>query len=68
MCDTRVDGVGNICRDCQEEFKQSLQNHEEVRTEKELIQELDDFMKTPYLPGSDVKMSVDELFTKYTNY
>ena len=68
MCYTHVDGVGYICRECQNEFKEYLERFDKKpKTEGEIKSRLKEFMSTPkgkYEEGKE--MAVEEFFHKYT--
>jgi hypothetical protein len=68
MCDTYVDGVGYVCRECQTEFKEYLvSNGIVVNTEGEIKRELKKFMDTEkdtYTKGAE--MSVCDFFNSYS--
>ena len=67
MCDTYVDGIGYVCTECQEEFKEYLDTHIN-KSESEIRSKLREFImsdKDTYKKGQE--MNVDEFFSKYTN-
>lgn len=69
MCDTYVDGVGYVCRDCQEEFKEFMKSQvvEEEISEGELKRQLEKFMDTrkhEFTQGP--KLNIDSFFAMYT--
>ena len=68
MCDTYVDGVGYVCRECQSEFQEYVQFEGlEVDTEGAIKDALKEFKKTSkgkYALGED--MSIDDFFNKHT--
>lgn len=67
MCDTYVNGIGYVCRECQTEFKTYLEsNGIVVNTECEIMHELKKFMETEkdtYSRGPE--MSVSDFFDGY---
>lgn len=69
MCDTYVNGVGYVCRECQSEFKLYIESSGIfVETEGEIKRELIKFMETEkdtYSKGKE--MNIDEFFNEYTN-
>jgi len=68
MCDTYVDGVGYVCYECQDEFKEYLKKKGLTpETEGQIKRELIGFMKTEkdsYEEGSE--MDVDGFFSSYS--
>lgn len=68
MCDTYVDGVGYVCRGCQDEFKDYLKaNNTTVVTDMDIKRELEKFMETDkdsFTEGNEI--SVDDFFEGYT--
>lgn len=68
MCDTYVDGIGYVCRECQSEFKEYLeQNGIVVKTEGEIYRALKMFMgteKDSHKQG--VEMTVGEFFSSHS--
>lgn len=66
MCDTYVDGVGYVCRECKEEFKDFM-GKDFPATEGSMKMQLKTFMDTPkglFKKGKTI--DVDEFFQKYT--
>jgi hypothetical protein len=68
MCDTYVQSVGYVCRDCISEFKKYLeQNNLNPTTEGKISEELKKFMDTSkdtYVDGKEI--SVDDFFNERT--
>lgn len=68
MCDTYVDDVGYVCRECQREFSDYLEKVNVPHgTEGEIKEALRDFMPTrkgQHAQGKE--MSVDDFFNQYT--
>jgi len=68
MCNTYVDGVGYVCNDCQNEFKEYLSKEGiNATTEGEIRRALEKFMETrkdDYTLGNE--MNVNEFFKSYT--
>lgn len=68
MCDTYVDGVGYLCYECQEEFKEYLlYKGINPQTEGEIKQVLIDFVDTEkgkFEKGAEV--TIDDFFKKHT--
>ncbi len=68
MCDTYVNSVGYVCRECQNEFKEYLESQGKTDlTEGEIKRELEGFMSTEkdsYVQGD--KMDIDDFFNQYS--
>ena len=68
MCDTYVDGVGYVCNDCQNEFKEYLSKEGiNATTEGDIRRALEKFMETrkgDYTQGNE--MNINEFFKSYT--
>ena len=62
MCNTFVNGVGYICRECQTEFSESTPNQE--YTENEILDMLSDFMGT-YKGSAIQRYDVNGFFESY---
>ena len=64
MCDTYVNGIGYVCNECQNEFKEYLiKENIRATTEGEIKRALETFMETrkdAYAKGDD--MTPDEFF------
>jgi len=70
MCDTYVDGIGYVCRDCQDEFKGYLAQHQiDPRTSGDIQDSLKEFMRT-YKKGEyeerNREITVDAFFNEHT--
>jgi len=69
MCDTYVNGIGYVCRECQNEFKEYVQEESiPCDTEGQIKEALRIFMETrkgQHAQGKE--MSVDEFFNQYTD-
>ncbi len=66
LCNTYIDDIGFVCRECQAEFKKYLL-HEGIaaNTEKEIEKALSDFMETTkddYSEAKNEEMDVDDFF------
>jgi len=68
MCDTYIEGIGYVCRECQEEFKLYLQKTNiNVEYEYDIVVALNIFMSIPKGRYSDSEeMTVDKFFSKHT--
>lgn len=68
MCDTHVDEIGYVCRDCQEEFEKYLtEMNLNPKTATEIHNALENFMETtPRKNYGDNELSVSEFFRRYT--
>lgn len=68
MCDTYVDGIGYVCNECQEEFKEYLNSEKDiVLSEGEMRRKFTVFMKSDkntYTQGPEI--TVDQFFNQYT--
>lgn len=68
MCDTYVEGVGYVCKECQAEFKEFVNRlSEKPETEGQLQRQLKIFMDTEageFKQGN--AMDVNSFFRKYT--
>ena len=68
MCDTYVNSVGYVCRECHNEFKEYLESEGKTDlTEGEIKRELERFMSTEkdsYIQGD--KMDIDEFFNQHS--
>jgi len=68
MCDTYVDGIGYICTECQEEFKEYILINGNRTTDKGIYYALETYMETTKGEYSkNIQSSeIDEFFEKYT--
>jgi len=68
MCDTYVNGIGYVCNDCQNEFKEYLSKEGiKATTEGEIHRALKAFMETrKEVHTQGKKMDVNEFFKLYT--
>lgn len=68
MCDTYVNGIGYVCNDCQNEFKEYLDKEGiKATTEGEIHRALKVFMETrKEVHTQGKKMDVNEFFKLYT--
>lgn len=68
MCDTYIQGIGYICTDCQQEFKNYLSSAGVTpQTDTEIERSLKNFMKTEkgqYSEGN--RITVEEFFRNNT--
>lgn len=68
MCDTYVNGIGYVCPECQQEFKEYVQEENiPCDTEGQIEEALRNFMETrkgQHAQGKE--MSVDEFFNQHT--
>lgn len=69
MCDTYIDSIGYICKECQAEFKEYLAKKDiKVTTEGEIREALYSFMKTFKNEYSkENELDVDEFFRLMTD-
>ena len=68
MCDTYIDDIGYLCRDCQNEFKDYLKLHgfEGIIPEGRLRTELKEFMKSEKDSYLVNELGIDEFFRIHT--
>lgn len=69
MCNTYITGIGYICFDCQNEFKEFLdKNNKNPTTEEEIRDTLENFMETtPRKNYGCGGISIDEFFRQHTD-
>lgn len=69
MCNTYITGVGYVCHECQQEFKDYLESSgKDELTKGEMLKELKEFIRTD--KGTHVKgekTSVEDFFKYYNN-
>ena len=68
MCDTAVPDIGYVCKECQKEFDEYLEENPIEATKRNIKNELTKFMKTDKGTYSgDKEMSTKDFFKSHTN-
>lgn len=70
MCDTYIDSVGYICRECQSEFENWLKKNEaSPKTDNEINKHLKVFMKIEHSGSNNGnEISVSDFFKAHTKW
>lgn len=68
MCDTAVPGIGYVCKDCQKEFDEYLEENPIKATKRNISKELKKFMGTDKGTYSgDKVISTKDFFKSHTS-
>lgn len=65
MCDTYVPGVGHICQDCQNIFKEMYKGQH--LTNSEMVYELNKFIAIRKMYRDEVKTTPEQFFEKFSS-